>query len=90
MSKNNTIKDDCPVCPKKISYTHEQFKEDLSHYTSIIKEKDRADRDEYERRLSTCNDCKFQSNGLCTQCGCFTEIRCLLKNAHCPAASPLW
>lgn len=81
---------DCPVCPKKINYSRESFNSDLSRYISVVKEKDRTDESEYKRRLEICAFCKYQSNGLCTQCGCFTEIRCVLKTAKCAAPKALW
>ena len=81
---------DCPVCPKKINYTRENFNSDLSRYISIVKESDRVNKEEYNRRLQICAACKYESNGLCTQCGCFTEIRCILKTSRCAAPTALW
>lgn len=81
---------DCPVCPKKIEYSKEEFEYDFSRYLAIVKEKDRADKPEYTRRLALCTECEYLSNGLCTQCGCFAEIRCILKTARCPAPKARW
>jgi hypothetical protein len=27
---------------------------------------------------------------LCTHCGCYVEIRCIVKRNHCPAPISLW
>lgn len=90
MDKNHAEGKICPVCPKKKDYSRESFNSDLSRYISVVKEKERADESEYNRRLKICAACKYESNGLCTQCGCFTEIRCILKTAKCAAPKALW
>lgn len=88
--EQNSFPDDCPVCPKKTKYSKADFDADFSRYLSIIKESQRVGNAEYNRRLEICAGCRYNSNGLCTQCGCFTEIRCILKAAGCPAPKALW
>ncbi len=82
--------DNCPVCPKKINYTKESYHDDLARYIAVVKESDRANDTLYKKRLEICSDCKYYSNGLCTSCGCFVEIRCILKTSKCAAPTPLW
>lgn len=39
---------------------------------------------EYERRLLLCRKCEFLIAGMCRKCGCYVEIRAILKDKSCP------
>lgn len=39
---------------------------------------------EYEQRLSYCKKCEFLIAGMCRKCGCYVEIRAVIKNKSCP------
>ncbi len=39
---------------------------------------------EYERRLLLCRKCEFLIAGMCRKCGCYVEIRAVLKDKSCP------
>lgn len=87
MDKN---KKPCPVCPNQVSYSEDNYRSDLKKYIDILKPEDRASATDYEKRLSCCRSCENNSNGLCTHCGCYVEIRCIVKRNHCPAPISLW
>lgn len=50
----------------------------------------RAADSEYQRRLDRCRTCDALVNGLCTICGCFTELRAAKSAMHCPHPSQYW
>lgn len=39
---------------------------------------------EYERRLNFCKTCDFLISGMCLKCGCYAEVRAILKGKDCP------
>jgi len=46
---------------------------------------------EYQQRLSACRSCDSLIAGMCLKCGCYVEIRAVLKHKNCPNAdNPLW
>ena len=57
---------------------------DLRKYLERVRREDRAEDEEYERRLAVCRECSFLSEATCLACGCYAEFRALLKNARCP------
>lgn len=45
---------------------------------------------EYERRLSLCKECENLLNGMCRICGCYVELRAVMKKNYCPAVEKRW
>lgn len=45
-----------------------------------------ADRREYNRRITICNQCPWFEKTLvrCKQCGCFLKAKARLQNQFCP------
>lgn len=62
----------------------------VSELISLMPEDQRADADEYERRLSLCRSCTSLRDGLCGECGCFVELRAAAKKNYCPSAYHYW
>ena len=56
----------------------------ISKYKSAIKQADRTDETEYERRLALCLTCDRLNAGTCQACGCYVELRAAARAAHCP------
>ncbi len=51
----------------------------------------KVDGSEYSRRLQICKSCDFLISGMCRKCGCYVEIRAVLKDKFCPNAdNKLW
>lgn len=44
----------------------------------------KADDDVYEKRLLLCRQCENLISGMCLKCGCYVELRAVLKNKSCP------
>ncbi len=38
----------------------------------------------YEERLSLCKDCDLLADGMCRACGCYVELRAVMKKNGCP------
>ena len=62
----------------------EKDQKELKKYLSRIKEQDRADEREYERRLQICRKCDLLSEATCLACGCYAEFRAYGRYARCP------
>ena len=45
---------------------------------------DKANPEEYRRRLSVCESCDKLQNGMCLSCGCFVQVRGAKEKEHCP------
>lgn len=56
----------------------------VSDYINNLDDDLRVSSQEYERRLSLCKNCEFLIAGMCRKCGCYVEIRAVLKNKSCP------
>lgn len=56
----------------------------VSDYINNLDDDLKVSSQEYERRLSLCKKCEFLIAGMCRKCGCYVEIRAVLKNKFCP------
>ena len=56
----------------------------IKKYRDAIKHADRVTEEEYERRLSVCQQCEKLLAGTCGACGCYVELRAVAKVSHCP------
>lgn len=56
----------------------------IEKYREAIKQADRVDEEEYERRLAVCKECEKLNAGTCNACGCYVELRAIAKVSHCP------
>ena len=55
-----------------------------------LPENQRADAETYSRRLEICRTCDALVSGLCSICGCFTELRAARAEQHCPHPAQFW
>lgn len=63
---------------------------DLQKYIAHLDDDLKVENEEYERRLKLCQSCNYLRNGMCGRCGCFVELRALLKKNHCPDVKKKW
>ncbi len=68
----------------------EEYFENLYDYMERLDEDLKVNNEEYERRLSICKDCEKLLNGMCTICGCYVELRALMKKNSCPNVEKKW
>lgn len=62
--------------------SYKTVKDYISNLNSDLK----VTNDEYNRRLDICKNCDYLIAGMCRKCGCYVEIRAILKNKSCPSA----
>ena len=60
----------------------------VMEYVASIPLEDRAPDEEYNRRLEFCKACGNLSNGMCSLCGCFVEVRAAKIKQNC--VKDLW
>lgn len=63
---------------------------DLQSYISHLGEEVKVPEEEYERRLAVCSGCDWLLNGMCRKCGCFVELRAVMKKNHCADSDKNW
>jgi hypothetical protein len=44
----------------------------------------------YEKRLAVCKECDSLWNGMCRICGCYVELRAVMKKNSCPGLEKKW
>ena len=44
----------------------------------------------YEERLALCKECEKLYQGMCRICGCYVELRAVMKKNSCPLVKPAW
>jgi hypothetical protein len=44
----------------------------------------------YEARLASCRECEKLTQGMCRVCGCYVELRAVMKKNDCPLGKPRW
>lgn len=63
---------------------------DLRTYIDNIDGDLKADTEEYERRLDICKECESLLSGMCQKCGCYVELRAVMKENYCPDIQNKW
>lgn len=57
---------------------------------AALPDEQKADPQEYSRRLSLCMKCDELIGGSCRKCGCFVELRAAKNIMYCPHENPKW
>lgn len=68
----------------------EEYFVNIKQYIAHLDEELKVGDEEYERRLKLCQNCDFLLNGMCRKCGCFVELRAVMKKNHCPDVKKKW
>ncbi|MCI8615409.1 DUF6171 family protein [Parablautia intestinalis] len=58
--------------------------ENLHSYIANLDEDLKVSEPLYEKRLSLCKQCDLLWDGMCRGCGCFVELRAVMKKNYCP------
>ena len=67
-----------------------EYFENLREYMAGIDEELKVDEGEYDRRLALCKECDNLMSGMCRICGCYVELRALMKKNGCPGVEKKW
>ena len=94
MKNNSFFADASPgrVCRKCLlrDMPGQAYFESLEKYIDRLDSDLKVAADVYERRLGICRDCENLMNGMCRICGCFVELRAVMKKNGCPKVHPAW
>lgn len=63
---------------------------DLRQYINNIDNDKKVENDEYQRRLVICKNCDNLISGMCGKCGCYVELRAVMKSGYCPDTQKKW
>lgn len=63
---------------------------DLRSYIDNIDSELKANKEEYEKRLDICKGCDNLISGMCGKCGCYVELRAVMKKGYCPDVERRW
>ena len=63
---------------------------DLRQYINNIDNDKKVENDEYQRRLVICKNCDHLISGMCGKCGCYVELRAVMKSGCCPDTQKKW
>lgn len=74
------------ICRKCLTRDMDQsaYFENLHSYIANLDEDIKAPGPLYEKRLSLCKQCDLLWDGMCRGCGCFVELRAVIKKNNCP------
>ena len=74
------------ICRRCLTREMDQkaYFENLHTYIKNLDEELKVDEPLYEERLSVCKECDLLVNGMCRACGCYVELRAVMKNNSCP------
>lgn len=79
----NGVKRHCRKCLTRDMDQKEYF-ENLHTYIANLEEDVKVSEPLYERRLLVCKSCDLLYDGMCRACGCYVELRAVMKKNCCP------
>ena len=73
------------ICKKCLLYElgDEESKRILQYQDRIL-ERDRVPEEQFRQRMNICRTCSALLARTCRSCGCYVELRGLVKTSHCP------
>ena len=74
------------ICRKCLTADMDEKKyfENLHAYIANLDEELKAGQPLYEKRLAVCKSCDLLADGMCRACGCFVELRAVMRKNVCP------
>ena len=74
------------ICKKCLlsEYDEQEYMDRLHKYIVTLDKDIKADDILYEKRLAVCKQCDKLSQGTCTGCGCYVELRAAVRKNRCP------
>ena len=73
-----------------IDMPEDEYFRDLRSYIERIEESLKVSSEIYKSRLDKCRECEQLISGMCRICGCFVELRAVMRKNSCPAVHPMW
>jgi len=80
------------ICKKCLLYefSNGDYFAHLYEYIENLDEDIKVDDEEYERRLNLCISCPEYFEGMCRVCGCFVELRAVIRENECADVMRHW
>lgn len=73
----------CKKCLLSEAGENKSF-EEISAYINNLDDALKVSNELYQYRLSFCKACDYLISGMCRKCGCYVEVRAVLKDKSCP------
>lgn len=67
-----------------------EYFERLHAYIENLDAELKVDSGVYGQRLGRCRECDELISGMCRICGCYVELRAVMKKNICPKSRPEW
>lgn len=80
------------ICKKCLleELDRDEYINSLIQYVNNYPVEKRADDEVYNKRLSICRQCDRLSQGMCSICGCYVQLRAVKKDMYCPHDDKKW
>lgn len=80
------------LCKKCLLYDspEAQYFTHLYEYINNLDDNIKVDEIEYDRRLNVCLTCNDYLQGMCRVCGCFVELRAIIRENECASLDRKW
>lgn len=74
------------ICRKCLTRDMDQsaYFDNLRTYIENLDEELKVEKPLYEERLSLCKACDLLADGMCRACGCYVELRAVMRKNACP------
>lgn len=79
----------CRKCLIRDLGMNEYFR-NLQEYIRNLDPEQKVSDEVYEERLAKCRTCEKLTQGMCRVCGCYVELRGIMKKNSCPLGNPRW
>lgn len=67
-----------------------EYFESLQNYIRNLDEDLKVEPEVYEERLAKCQSCDQLFSGMCRLCGCYVELRAVMRKNSCPKVRAEW
>ncbi|MBQ7933782.1 MAG: hypothetical protein IJ327_03205 [Lachnospiraceae bacterium] len=74
----------CKKCLTRDMIGQEEYFNNLRDYIENLDGDIKVDQEQYESRLLICKDCENLFQGMCRHCGCYVELRAVIRTNACP------
>ena len=61
-----------------------EYEAKIKRVIDLMGKSEKVSDEAYEERLDVCKTCSYLKDAFCGACGCYVELRCVKKSAHCP------
>lgn len=73
----------CIRCLLK-EYDEEAYVKKLLRVIKMMRPSEKAKEEVTLRRLNVCGECDYLDRGTCRACGCYVELRAVMRDGRCP------